>query len=164
MWRALLELFPRLCLPIIVISLSRLYPTGERMASWFQNVASYVLVMSKKSIDPTKIWLHANGFYTACQILIEIDVDSNPDTAAEIGHAVVALSALNSELFFKCLICIETGAVPHGHHPSCSFSESKPNDAITYRTHMGHRSRSEADAHVGRNRKGYWRIGEARLA
>jgi hypothetical protein len=68
------------------------------------------------NIDPKKLFLHAAGFYRLEHILSNIDIDKDPQVGADIGSAAVVISALNSELFFKCLICIETGLVPRGHH------------------------------------------------
>lgn len=68
-----------------------------------------------KGIDPLKVFMHARGFHLAESYLANIDFNQNPQLALEIGQAQITLSALNSELFFKCLICLETGLVPPGH-------------------------------------------------
>jgi hypothetical protein len=68
-----------------------------------------------KDIDPRAIFLHGNGFFLAGELLSSFDMNKNPQLAAEIGQAAMVLSALTSEVFFKCLICIETGLVPSGH-------------------------------------------------
>jgi hypothetical protein len=66
-------------------------------------------------IDPLKIFLHAQGFHLAEHHLSNIDI-KNTRLALEVAQATMALSALNSELFLKCLICLETGSVPAGHY------------------------------------------------
>ena len=76
-----------------------------------------------KNIDPKKLFMHAQGFHIAEETLSTITIDRNPHLAAEIGSAVVVLSALNSELFLKCIICIETGLVPQGHYLDELFKE-----------------------------------------
>ena len=40
--------------------------------------------------------------------------------------ANVVLSALTSELFLKCLLCIETTLTPQGHHLSDLFNQLRP--------------------------------------
>jgi hypothetical protein len=76
-----------------------------------------------KNIDSAKLFLHAAGFYKAEQILSNIDIDKNPQIGADIGPAAMVISALNSELFLKCLICIETELVPQGHHLFSLFGQ-----------------------------------------
>jgi hypothetical protein len=79
-----------------------------------------------KKIDPFQIFIHADGFYKADHILSNINFNTDPQLATEIGQASMVLSALNSELFLKCLICIETGRVPRGHNLHSLFKQLKP--------------------------------------
>jgi hypothetical protein len=67
-----------------------------------------------KNIDPKQIYIHAMGFFYVEQILGNLNLD--PQSMADIGQCPVVLSSLNSELFLKCIICIETSRVPRGHH------------------------------------------------
>ena len=76
-----------------------------------------------RNIDPKQLFLHATGFYRIEHILGNIDIDKDPQIGADIGSAAVVISALTSELFFKCLICIETGLVPRGHHLIYLFNQ-----------------------------------------
>lgn len=39
----------------------------------------------------------------------------NMHTAVTLAEPIIVLGALTTELFLKCLICIETGNTPHGH-------------------------------------------------
>lgn len=66
-------------------------------------------------IDPKTIYIHARGFFTVGQMFGNMD-SSDPALLADIGAPVIVLSSLNSELFLKCIVCIETGLTPQGHH------------------------------------------------
>jgi hypothetical protein len=69
-----------------------------------------------ENIDPQLIYMHARGFYTAEEIIGKISFSRDPYLAAEVSPAVMVISALNIELFLKCIVCIETGLTPQGHH------------------------------------------------
>jgi hypothetical protein len=60
--------------------------------------------------------MHAKGFLMAEDYIASINLNRNLQLALEMSQAATVLSAFNCELFFKCLICIETGLVPPGHH------------------------------------------------
>jgi hypothetical protein len=68
---------------------------------------------SSQSVDPLLIFKQANSFYQTLAIVCNVE-PGNVQLAATIGDPVVG--ALTVELFLKCLICIETGKAPHGHH------------------------------------------------
>ena len=44
----------------------------------------------------------------------------------QIGNAAVVTSAMASELFLKCLICLETGKAPRGHYLKELFDRLTP--------------------------------------
>jgi hypothetical protein len=66
------------------------------------------------NINPREIFLHGNGFHRTVQLVGAMNF--SPQDGMEIASPMMVLSALNSELFFKCLICIETGQIPIGHN------------------------------------------------
>jgi hypothetical protein len=65
-------------------------------------------------IDPSKIFVQADCFYKTLAILCNVE-PNNTQLAVTIGEPVIVITALTIELFFKCLVCIETGNVPRGH-------------------------------------------------
>jgi hypothetical protein len=76
-----------------------------------------------KNIDPKILYLHATSFYHVNEMLSNLDFDNDPQSAADVGPAYIVLSALTSELFLKCLICIETGEAQTGHHLSYLYGK-----------------------------------------
>jgi hypothetical protein len=64
-------------------------------------------------VDPLQIYLQANSFCRAFQLLAKTD---DPNVLPMIGTPVMVISAFASELFLKCLICLEAGKSPHRHH------------------------------------------------
>jgi hypothetical protein len=66
-------------------------------------------------VDPAKIWQQADCFYQALAMLCNAHPD-NTQLGVMLGEPVMVMGALTIELFFKCLVCIETGAVPHTHN------------------------------------------------
>jgi len=76
--------------------------------------------------EPTKIFEHATAFHRSYELLqgsiLAADGSSPTDQdVALIGHPALTLSAFASELYLKCLICIETGDVPIGHNLQSLF-------------------------------------------
>jgi hypothetical protein len=73
----------------------------------------------KQQIDPQKIFEQAECFYRAWVVLHTMFLESvsNKDIHAGVTLAdpVIVLGALTTELFLKCLICIETGNIPRDH-------------------------------------------------
>lgn len=70
---------------------------------------------SIRPIDPLKIFEQAHGFYQALAILCNVN-PGNTQLAVTIGEPVMVIGAFTIELFFKCLICIETGSLPRREH------------------------------------------------
>jgi len=67
---------------------------------------------ARKNPDPLKIFMNAERFRVADLVLRRVP-DQN--TAAAIGGPALVLSALASELYLKCFICLENSALAHGH-------------------------------------------------
>jgi hypothetical protein len=80
---------------------------------------------SKSRIDPAIIWVHADCFYQTLSILNNFDPD-NEQVAALVAQPSMVVGALTSELFFKCIICIETGKVPRIHDLRELFDKLSP--------------------------------------
>jgi hypothetical protein len=80
-----------------------------------------------RGVDPLDIFLHGKGFLLAGQVLSRDELNkNNPHLMAELGQPVMVLSALTSEIFMKCLICMETGLVPSGHDLDDLFKKLSP--------------------------------------
>ena len=67
----------------------------------------------KAAIDPLRIYRQAEGFRLAYLRLLQAE---DPSLQQQLGPAMIVNSAFSAELFLKCLICLETGSVPRGHH------------------------------------------------
>ena len=85
---------------------------------------------ARRSVDPLQIFKQADCFYQALAILCNVEPGS-VQLAVTIGDPVMVIGALTNELFLKCLVCIETGKVPHGHHLRELFEQL--NDATRVR-------------------------------
>jgi hypothetical protein len=80
--------------------------------------------MAKQSIAAAeKIFEHAECFYQASAVLHTHDpVGPHPDNHKRTHAALtlieprIVIEAFTTELFLKCLICIETGSVPREHN------------------------------------------------
>jgi hypothetical protein len=72
-------------------------------------------MMTTPKIDPSRIFLQADGFYQALAILCNVEPD-NTQLAVILNEPMMVIGALTIELFLKCLSCIETGQVPRTHH------------------------------------------------
>jgi hypothetical protein len=104
-----------------VLSATRNASSRRRAASaeLYSSFSDLALPMKKPAHTPVKpvdIFMQAEGVLQACGILSEDRVKDNPHLAGSVGYSIIILSAFASELYFKCLICMETGKVPHGHH------------------------------------------------
>jgi hypothetical protein len=69
--------------------------------------------------DPLKIYLNAEGFRFADTCLRR--AGSDPNVMNVIGTAQMVLAAFTLELYFKCLLCLETGKVPQTHNLKALF-------------------------------------------
>lgn len=81
-----------------------------------------------KPIDPVKIYEQAMRFHVAIARLhqdMTREMNANQQQGMGLSHwigiPILVMSALASELFLKCLICIETGRRSSGHHHARLF-------------------------------------------
>jgi len=63
--------------------------------------------------DPFKIFMNAERFRQADLLLRSVQ---DPHLSVAVGPPALILSAFASEVYLKCIICIETGELAHGHH------------------------------------------------
>lgn len=74
----------------------------------------------KSGLEPLKIFLHAGSFHKSYDLLVESVVPHNgvPDEqlVGVIAHPSMVLSVFASELYLKCLLCIEADSVPNEHN------------------------------------------------
>lgn len=79
-----------------------------------------------KNIDPLQIYSHAMGFHAAEDALGRLTLHPNTQVAGQVVQPGMVISALTTELFLKCLVCIETTQTPKGHHLYQLFSLLTP--------------------------------------
>jgi hypothetical protein len=82
----------------------------------------------KTGLDPVKIFLHASKFHKGYELLTNIEFPRKdgavPDQfVGSIDHPAMVLSAFASELYLKCLLCMETNSVPEGHNLKMLFEQ-----------------------------------------
>jgi hypothetical protein len=71
--------------------------------------------MTKRAVDPEKIFLHAVAFHYAWKILRTEMMKGPPVEANALAPPFGMLSAFTSELLLKCISCIEKGHSPRQH-------------------------------------------------
>ena len=77
----------------------------------------------KTSLDPFKIFQHASRFHASDRRL------RSTLTLHDIGVIAIpanVLSVFTSELYLKCLLCVETGIVPDTHNLKALFKRLRP--------------------------------------
>ena len=79
-----------------------------------------------KGIDPLQIYMHALGFHVSENALGNLTLSQNTQLGAQVVQATMVLSAFTTELFLKCLVCIETSLTPQGHHLFELFEQITP--------------------------------------
>jgi len=79
-----------------------------------------------EGLDPLHIFLHGLGFHVAENALGKHVGGPNVQLAAQLAEPVMVLSAFTTELFLKCLICLETTKTPQGHHLFELFEQLSP--------------------------------------
>lgn len=67
---------------------------------------------ARSNPDPLKIFMNAERFRIADLVLRS---DKNQNVAVAVAGPALVISAFASELYLKCLICIETGNLEFGH-------------------------------------------------
>lgn len=103
--------------------------TSDAISCFVASISSLDFAMVRpplSNIDPKRIFLHARGFHQAESHIANVDIDKNPQLALEMSQAQMVLSAFISELYFKCIICIETGLTPAGHELDKLFDQLSP--------------------------------------
>lgn len=76
---------------------------------------------SKAPINPHEIYLHAFRFHESDIRLRNSISPEDPNEVMLIAHPSMMLSAFASELYLKCLLCIETGKIHSGHNLKSLF-------------------------------------------
>jgi hypothetical protein len=76
--------------------------------------------------DPLKIFQHASHFHESDHRLRNTVPQDRPDQIPLIAHPAMTLSAFASELYLKCLLCVETGRVPSTHNLRALFRQLQP--------------------------------------
>ena len=80
----------------------------------------------KTSLDPFKIFQHASRFHASDHRLRNTFDASKPHEIGVIAIPANVLSVFASELYLKCLLCVETGIVPDTHNLKALFKRLKP--------------------------------------
>ena len=73
-----------------------------------------------------KIFVHASHFHESDHRLRNTVPADRPDQLPLVAHPSMVLSAFATELYLKCLLCLETGRAPHGHHLRNLFDQLLP--------------------------------------
>jgi hypothetical protein len=73
--------------------------------------------------DPFKIFMNAERFRQADLLLRSVQDER---LAVAIASPALILSAFASEIYLKCIICIETAESAHGHHLKNLFRRISP--------------------------------------
>jgi len=73
-----------------------------------------------------KIFVHASHFHESDHRLRNRVPANRPDQVPLVAHPSMVLSAFASELYLKCLLCLETGRAPQIHHLRNLFDKLLP--------------------------------------
>ena len=73
-----------------------------------------------------KIFEHASHFHESDHRLTNSVPHNRPDQVALVAHPAMVLSVFASELYFKSLLCLETGKVPQTHNLRTLFDSLLP--------------------------------------
>jgi hypothetical protein len=73
-----------------------------------------------------KIFQHASHFHESDHRLRNTVPADRPNQVPLIAHPSMVLSVFASELYLKCLLCLETGKVPQTHNLKTLFDALKP--------------------------------------
>ncbi len=97
--------------------------------------------------DRTLYIFLAGTNYFRTQQLIHSAVDYNLNRLVEGGYALPAamLSAFASELILKCIICIETGKIPHGHALKALFDQLSSDSQVELQRLWGDYAQQRAE-------------------
>jgi hypothetical protein len=75
---------------------------------------------AKPKLDPLKIYMNAER-YSAAYVVLRRAGDNDPQLMSVLASPHMVMSVFASELYFKCLHCIETGTVPETHNLKALF-------------------------------------------
>jgi hypothetical protein len=77
-----------------------------------------------------KIFRHASNFHE-CDHRLRSSVPVNrPDQFPLVAHPAMVLSAFASELYLKCLLCLETGKIPQTHNLKALYRDLLPDTKL----------------------------------
>lgn len=79
-----------------------------------------------ENINPLDIYMHALGFHVSETALGAITMGPDEQLGSQVVEAAMVLSAFTTELFLKCLICLETKLTPPSHHLFELFEQLRP--------------------------------------
>jgi hypothetical protein len=77
----------------------------------------------RPSPHPLRIFMNAERFRQADLLLRSFD---DQQIAVAVASPALILSAFASEIYLKCIICLETGELAHGHHLKNLFRQIGP--------------------------------------
>ncbi len=100
--------------------------------------------------------MNALSFHVAEDVLGRLTLGPDMQLAGHVTQPNIVLSALTSELFFKCLICIETRLTPQGHHLDFLFHQLRPETSSEI-THLW-------ETHIVPLREPQWKVMESSLS
>jgi hypothetical protein len=80
----------------------------------------------KASLDPLRIFQHASRFHASDRRLRSTLDASKPHDIEMLAIPANVLSVFTSELYLKCLLCVETGIVPDTHNLKALFKRLQP--------------------------------------
>ena len=79
----------------------------------------------RPKLDPIKIFQHATNFHESDHRLRNTITPDKPEIIL-IAQPSMVLSAFASELYIKCLLCIENGKLPNEHNLKTLFMQLAP--------------------------------------
>jgi hypothetical protein len=79
----------------------------------------------KPSLDPLEIYMNAES-YRLAYITLRITGDKDPNFMTAVATPHMVLSAFATELYFKCLLCLEGSKVMPTHNLKALFRELAP--------------------------------------
>jgi hypothetical protein len=77
-------------------------------------------------LDPFLIFQHASHFHESDHRLRNTVPRDQPDQVPLVAHPAMVLSVFASELYLKCLLCIEMGKVRNTHNLKVLFRDLQP--------------------------------------
>ncbi len=80
---------------------------------------------TKPRLDPLKIYMNAER-YRIAYLVMRIAGDKDPNLMTIIASPHMVISAFATELYFKCLLCLEAKGVPQTHNLKALFRDLAP--------------------------------------